>query len=285
MAIVPLVQNAAAGVETGVLTPIQRAQDYVDSLVSKNILKPKGMQGIEGFVFDYVGDEQVRLENEITDHYSESNLAIQDHIAKKPARLVLRGFVSELVLPASNSGIGGLLTTLQNKLGVVPAYLGKYTPSAVQQLSKAVTQAQSYANTANLYLARARNVVGFFAGAAAVPTRQQAAFDKLSSLRETGWLCTVETPWHIFNNMAIEILSFVQPEDSRSASDISVTLKEIRTVDVVSVPNITATHGGRSAFQAQPQVNNGRISGAPSSLGSVFPPTNSLKLPLVVPFA
>jgi len=270
--------QVASAVQVGssaVYSSISSVQNYVNGVNSQYVLNPHGMKGIAGFVFDYEGDDQVVLESDITDHFAENNYAVQDQIALKPYKITLRGFVSELILPATSQGLFGALTTLQTSIATVPAYLGKYTPQALQKLqgtaSKAISQVQNYANTAAQYLNQAKNIAAFFGGGTGAPTKQQQAFVALSQLRDRRQIFNVLTPWKLFEGMAIETLVFVQPKDSKTMSDISVTMKQMRFVDVASSQNITATHAGRAGFQYQPQNSNGATPGTPV-------PTNLLSL-------
>src|ERR1035437_4411399 len=143
-------------------------QDFINGVSSKYVLNPYGMKGIAGFVFDYEGEDRLSLESEISDHYAEDNSSIQDHIALRPYKVTLRGFVSELLLPGVGTGIFGQLTQLQQKLGTTGAYLGKYTPQGLQKLqgqaSKAVNQIQNYANEASQYLNQAKNIAQLLGG-------------------------------------------------------------------------------------------------------------------------
>lgn len=259
-------QAAQAG-SSSVYNTISSVQNYINGVSGKYILNPHGMKGIAGFVFDYEGDDQIMLESDITDHYAEDNSSVQDHIALKPYKITLRGFVSELILPSTGQGVFGALTTLQSKMGTVNAYLGKYTPQALQKLqgnaSRAVSQVQNYANTASQYLNQAKNIAALFGGGTGAPTKQQQAFVALASLRDQRQIFNVLTPWSLLPGMAVETLVFVQSKDSKTRTDISVTMKQMRFVDVQSSQNTTATHGGRAGFQYQSKTNLGLTSGTP----------------------
>lgn len=265
---------------------ITSVQNYVNGVGSKYILNPHGMKGIAGFVFDYEGDDQISLESDITDHFAENNSSVQDHIALKPYRIVLRGFVSELFLPGTNTGLFGALTTLQSKMGTVNAYLGRYTPQALQtlqgSLSKAASTVQNYANTAAQYLNQAKNLASFFPVGGKVTinengvvtttgilTRQQSAFVALASLRDTRQIFNVLTPWTLIEGMAIESLVFIQSKESKSKSDIAVTMKQMRFVDIQSSPNVMANTLGRANFQNQGPINLGSTAGTPVTFPAV----------------
>lgn len=233
---------------------------YVDSLTSRYLIKPKSVSGIGGFLFDYEGEDTTELHADITDHYAENNTAIQDHVARNPTHLTLRGFVAELVYKP-NAGILGAINSIQNRLTTVPAYLGKYTPGAVANIQKVATQASNVGNQINQAIARVKNVVGFFGNSAPGQTKQQAAFNKLSALWETNQMMIVETPFGIFGNMLIEDLLFVQGDETKYWSDVTVKLKAMRfaSTETASID----FKSGRAAPQAESQINKGSTKGTP----------------------
>ena len=247
---------------------LQDGQNYLNTIANKYIVKPKTAAGIGGFVFDYEGETTLTYQAEITDHYLESNDPVQDHIAQRPVRLVLRGFVSELAQKAP-AGVLGALTTIQNKLTAVPAYLGKYTPGAIQGIQKSLTTAQNTVNQINLGLSKVQNIVGLLPGAAPQKSKQQKAFAQLQSLWLSRQVLTVQTPYTYFSSMAIESLTFIQPDETTSWSDISVTLKQLRFVEVAVTPT-TNTYAGRSAYQRALQSAQGKTTGTPVAQSVLF---------------
>jgi len=123
-----------------------------------------------------------------------------------------------------------------------------------------VTVAQNTVNNINLALAKVQNIVGFLPGAAPQKSKQQAAFAKLVGLWQSRQIFTVETPWQYFDSMVIESISFIQPEETKSMTDISITLKQMRFVQVQTVQS-SNTFGGRAALQRQTQVSQGKTQG------------------------
>lgn len=242
------------------LNAVQNGRNYLDTLTNRYIVKPKTAKGIAGFVFDYEADSQVVMQAEITDHFVENNTAVQDHIALRPLKIVLRGFVGELV-QLKTSGILGALNLLQNKLTTVPAYLGHYTPQALGKVQNALTQAQSTVNKIDRGLARVKNLVGLFDKAAQGPTKQAKAYSHLEGLYLSRQVFLVETPWKSFDNMVIENLAMIQDETTRFVTDVSVTLKQMRFVEVQTITANEETFGGRASQQRQGQTDKGRTKG------------------------
>ncbi len=241
---------------------LQDGNNYINSAANKYIVKPKNLKGINGFVFDYEGETNLTLQADITDHFLETNDPVQDHIAIRPIKITLKGYVGELVQKAPQ-GLVGALASIQNRLTTVPAYLGRYTPSALSTIQKSITQAQNTVNTINQGLARVQNIIGLFPGATPQKSKQQKAFAQLQSLYLTRQVFTLDTPYGPFDSMVIETLTFVQPEDTKYWSDITVTLKQLRFVDTQSVQATSGAFGGRGAQQRQDLTSQGKTKGTP----------------------
>lgn len=274
--------SSVSPLTTSAYDNINTVQTFLNGLTSKYLLQPQGLGGISGFLFDALGDEEAEGHSDITDHYAEDNSAVQDHIAVNPLRITMRGFVSELTMPAIGGGIGALLSTLSIKMGTVPAYLGQYTPQALQtlqgSLTKAVQTANNYANQVAQYLNQAKSALAIFGNASSATTRQSGAYTQLFSMWQQRFVFSIVTPWTSLDNMAIENIYFIQPKETPSMTDISVTMKQLRFVGVDSAANTTANSQGRAQAQNQPQTVTGSASGAPVLIADVLGNSNSLGL-------
>lgn len=264
----------AAASKYNPLNMIASGRSYLDTLANKFILKPANAKGLAGFVFDYEGDTTVIHQSEITDHYSEQNTFVNDQAAQKPARIVLRGFVGEIVANA-DLGVLGAIAAFQGKLTTLDAILGKYTPGSVQKIQALATQATQVVNKIDNAISRAQNLVGLFVGAAVAPTKQQKAYQQLYALWSNNIVFTLDTPFTYFRSVMIESMTFVQDETTKEWSEISVTVKEVRFTGVtVQGPGMSAqlaaqTQMGRSVYQSQAQTNKGKAQGLFSSFGKV----------------
>lgn len=272
------------------LGQIENGKSYLDSLATKYVVRPKTAKGIAGFVFDYEGETRLRQEAESTDHFAEDNTAIQDHIAQKPVRLTLRGFVAELSVTPTN-GILGALNVVQNVLTTVPAYLGHYTPQALNTVNAALTQSQSVINQINTGLARAKNIVGLLGKGAPGKTKQELAYARLAALgfpdpnatvsgqgpaNRTPHIFVVSTPYKVFDNMMLETLDMVQNEETKFWSDVTVTLKQMRFAETSTIPNLLSNYSGRAGLQAQPQTDKGKTPGTPASPSLLYQGVHSI---------
>ena len=248
------------------LKQIASGSAYLDDLANQYILKPLGATGIGGFVFDYEGETSVRISSDITDHYTESNEAIQDHIALKPPTITLRGFVSELSYAPPM--VQAAIQAIADRLGVAAAFLTPYSPGMQQSITKAANQAISAINSIDQAVNRAENLAGLFTAPGA--TRQQQAYQKLKSLWQSKQIFTCQTPFEYFPMVAIETAVFIQPDETKYQSDIVVTLKQIRTAQVSTVPFDNTVFAGVLNLQAQDNVDPGKTAGTPKATSTMY---------------
>lgn len=239
---------------------ISDARNYADDRVDA-ILQPKTAQGINGFLFDIPREENIELNSDVTDHFTEDNSFINDHVVNRPIEVTLTGFHGELLFERP-SGIAGAAQQLQNRLETVEAYLGERTPGFIQQTQDVVNQTQNAITTINQTIDRVQNVVGLFEGAVSLEeTRQGQAYAQLNTLRENKIPVTLQTPWTYFDNMIITNISFIQPENSADISEISVTLKEFRVAEVRTRDFSDNSAPSRNDIQSTDPENVGQVRG------------------------
>lgn len=188
--------------------------------------------GVSGFIFDIIGVEEMMLDSEITDHYSEDNMSVQDQIALRPEQFTLSGYVGELALNPVNP-YTNILTTLQ-AFGTVPAMISIFSPQASQVYNRLSTIASNGQNIIN----KAANIYSLFSDLSTTTDKQTNAFQYFYNMWLSRQLCEVETPWGIFENMAILNVRAKQDEITRVISDFSVTFKMMR---FASTNQVTAT--------------------------------------------
>ena len=223
----------------------------IQSLLNQAIVSPLNAFGLGGFVFDIDGDSTTTMQADITDHYTEDNSPIQDHIAIRPLRVTLKNYQGEL----SSTSIGANNTFLQNvnqKLTTLTSYLPTLTQGAsyVQQILNnnqsltSIDSAQAVTNASNLW-ALVKNMNPNL-------TKQQQAYQYFKALHQQKILISVQTPHEFLSNMAIESIVAIQDETTKYLSTFILTLKQIRIVTVKTVSALFTTN------QSNPQtVNNG----------------------------
>ena len=255
------------------------ASDYLNRLTSSVKMKPKGMDGIGGFLFDYESETSVTLAAEITDHYAENGTVLNDHRVTKPLKVTLRGFIGEVIF-RKQAGLTGLISLMQSKLGVVNAYLGHYTPQALNKVQAVLTQSQTVINKVNDYADKTKNIVSMFQKGAPGQTKQQKAYASLKAMFEAGTLFTIEknrspkisvnTPWTLLDDMMIETVVFTQGEDTKYATDISVTLKQVRLAETQTGTVDPTQFQARAQDQSAPQADKGITKGSTANVSALL---------------
>ncbi len=230
--------------------------------------------GVAGFLFDVVDDDGAELESDITDHYIEDNTAIQDHIALRPETVTVTGRVAELVrsVPVTSP-----VTRVTNPLPLIPDLMPTLAPGS-QEREDAELLAQTEGDAVIQF---AEDLYGFYQFQSRQQpgqTKQSYVYGYIYQLWKGRQLFSVETPWGIFENMAILSASAKQGPESRSVSEFTITFKKIRVARTINVlPGLLEQRAvfdqnnagnldflaGRSAFQQAPRVENGIVGQAP----------------------
>lgn len=238
-------------------------------------------------LFNYEGEQTASIESDITDHFVEDNTAIQDQIALRPETITTQGFIGEL----NNVAPFGLQTA--QKLADSLVSIGAYTPGlsitailayneafyAYQIANSAVTTAVSTWATVS-GVGQGEAVIGANGVQSGVllnltQTKQQVFFQQFYGYWRSRTLFLVQTPWAVFENMAIKSLRAIQDAETRMITDFEVTFKMIRyaSTQTVATAPVFQNAQGQLFYQAQPKVNLGTqtVSPAPgaSVLGSI----------------
>ena len=220
--------------------------DTLAADIQSYIVAPMAAFGLAGFIFDIEGESVAQISAEITDHYSEDNKAIQDHIARKPKSITLKGYVGEVVFKP-NESILGTIQNVAQKLVSVASYL--------PQISAAASEAQqafsSAAGIGSLSLSSVsddyslvKNLLGSFGETA----NQQNAYKYFVSLWQQGTLMGVQTPWEFMPNMVIESITAIQTEGTKYITDFAVKYKELRFAQTQ-----TAAYNASAYLNSTPQ--------------------------------
>lgn len=215
---------------------------------------PQDFQGgIGGFLFSMPLEENLELESQITDYLIEENSSVEDNIALSPLRMTLTGVVAELVY--SNKEADLFYSTLKNKLGVLDIITPLFSNQMQQFISNAnlkYKQLQNAYEQANDIYSQLNNVFG--SSLDNDMNAQQKAFSFFYSTWRARNLVTVETPWAIFGDCAIEGVSFKQGSQSTEKTELSVKLKVLNFAKTKSSLYFGVL-GGRSAGQSSNQSN------------------------------
>lgn len=229
---------------------------------------PSTAQPPPSFLFNYEGEQSAQLDSDITDHYIEDNTALQDQIALKPPIVNTHGFIGELndIAPPALAPV----KALADKLTIVSAYTPSLSASALVAYNTAFQLYQTAQNAANTAISAWSSINGtggesVVTGNSSQPlivapnqTKQQLAFQQLFGYWQSRTLFTVQTPWAIFQNMAIKSMRPVQDADNLYITTFEMSFKQIRIAQTSTVSGTIGSNlQGRAALQAQSLTNLG----------------------------
>ncbi len=231
----------------------------------QNAINPDGSESTAqpppSFLFDYEGEQSAQLESDITDHYIEDNTAIQDQITLKPVVISTHGFIGELndIAPAVLAPV----KAIADKLTIVSAYTPALSASALIAYNTAFQLYQVAQNAINSSVAAWSSINGtggesVISGSSTNPislapnqNKQQKAFQQLYGYWQNRTLFTVQTPWAVFQNMAIKSMRPIQDSETRFITNFEMSFKQIRFAETQTVSGTIGTNQqGRASLQA-----------------------------------
>jgi hypothetical protein len=283
------ITNVATALSNLILVSPQKVQGYQPQSLANPNGQPQYSQ--PALLFHYEGENTVHLQSDITDHYVEDNTALQDQISRKPEEISVHGFIGELNdFDGTIYGVPGALQiakTVADKLTTISAYTPSLSATALIAYNNALQLYQVTTNTANAAVNAWASIIGGGAGGESVigsaglqslpnQTIQQLMFQQFYGYWQNLTLFTVQTPWAIFQNMAIKDLTSIQDDKTSMITDFNITFKMIRIAKTQSTSLIASNSQGRLFAQASPNVNNGTSSPAASitsqsALASAYP--------------
>lgn len=229
------------------------------------IIRVSNAPGISGWVFDVPRGETITLTSEATDHYTEDGSFLSDHIVLKPIQITLSGFVGNLVYRVPQKGsVEYAADQAASKLLAVNSFLGPLTQGATQKAAAIVSQASYLANQVNALKKKGSNVVDFFKNGLngnKEPDPQTVAYHDLKALWKSKQIVSLQTYWEFFPTMSIVNITAQHDDLTDDYTDISVTLKELRLVNVETVPISEDLFQAPDTLQGESTTDKGKISG------------------------
>ncbi len=269
--------TAATAIASVILVTPQTVVGYAPQNPATSDGSVSVSQSAPAFLFNYEGEQTVALKSDITDHYVEDNTAVQDQIALRPIMITTHGFIGEL----NNVPPFGLQTlkTVADKLTGIVAYAPKATISAQIAYNEALIAYQTAVNLKNAAVSAWSSVSNAITGSdgnsvidnegdlipGSMQNEQQKAFQQLYGYWNNRTLFTVQTPWAVFQNMAIENLRAIQGEETAVISDFELSFKQIRNA-FSAFSGIPTSFAGRAASQSAKLTNQGTSTGTPTSV-------------------
>ena len=187
-------------------------------------------------IFNYEGEQTSILQSDITDHFVEDNTAINDQIALRPEEITTSGFIGELndISPAAFLG----LQQVADKLTTISGYAPQLSVTALNAYNEAVFAYNTAAAVVNSAVSSWSSIIGAqgetvigstgITSQALIQNKQQTAYNQFYGYWRNRTLFTVQTPWAVFQNMAIKSLKAVQSAETNVITDFEITFKIIR---------------------------------------------------------
>lgn len=238
---------------------------------------PSTMQPPPAFLFNFEGEQTVTLDSDISDNFIEDNTAIQDQISLKPVVITTQGFISELnnVTPT----VLQPLKSIANSLTTIGAYAPGISVTAQLAYNESFQLYQVGVNAFNSAVSAWSSVSGgqsqtvitgeedAFFPIALQPNqnKQQTAFQMFYGYWVRRTLFTIQTPWAVFQNMAIKTIRPTQGEDTVTFTNFECTFKQIRTAQTSLTAPQSSVSQGQLSSQSSDLTNQG-TSTPPSSI-------------------
>lgn len=236
-----------------------------------------GATGIAGFKFHVPQTEMVNFENEVTDHYTDTNSAIQDHIVQKPITITVSGLVGDYFY--SNNEIEDMVALITPTLALVKEFLPNITDKTVKRLTDAQSSHINLPNIQipdeNVYLQLRSeknfefNIVDLFKlfqNLYKIKSAQTRAFIFFECLWKSRARFSVETTWKRYDNMIVQRVQ-AKRDNNADITEFSITFKQISLVGVYTE---TIEQSANRMIQARsPIANKGLENGAYVDIKSV----------------
>lgn len=238
---------------------LKKGMEAVKKTVKTYFIKPKGA---DDYIFmDIIGEQKMKLESDVSDHFVESNVAYQDQISLKPMYFTVSGEVGELVYYQTDK--------VQTNVGYVAQKLTNVA-SFLPSVSKTFNQARDKVLKALQWVDTADNLYTRLSHLNPDANKQQKAYLYLLSWwQQRTPIDVVESPWNTLQNYVITNVEFTQPKDTVDKSYITITFKEFRTTDLKVTKFDAKKYQGRAGFQKAPNVEQGQTTGRKSTLAYI----------------
>lgn len=222
------------------------------------------------FVFHYEGENTATLDSDITDHYAEDNTSIQDQIALAPALISTQGYIGELnnILELPSGAAGQIASTAISKLTPLAQFAPGLSVTAQNAYNEAFFAYQIAQSLRNTLVSGLSSITGTGGESVIGPnglslqpnqSKQQTAFQMFYAYRATRTLFTVQTPWAVFQNMAIKTLKATQTGETSMITDFEVTFKQMQFASAIEITiySDNSTFSGRLQQQGAPITDLG----------------------------
>ena len=200
------------------------------------------------FIFDLKKDYKLNLNSDITDHYVEDNVAIQDHIGLKPLIIEVNGVIGEITLKDTkidetkdndDSTIFNEVDSYLNRMGSLTSFAPNIVNQAMDIYETVRFGYQTVNGLINTFTKddnekKASTYTEKYDEDVIAKTQQFKWIDWFKRQWQNRASFTIITPYGKFDNMYIMDLSASQPEQTRYLTNLSIKFKHIRKANIIS---------------------------------------------------
>jgi hypothetical protein len=264
--LVPQISQAASALSNlALISPIQNYGYGPISSLGASFGQAIG----NGWVFTYEGENTFEASAETTDHYIETNSAVNQHIALAPEVITVHGYKGEIENLFPSLVIAGL--PVQSVLGAISNFSPSFSVSATNTINQANQVYQEATAAANAGVG-AWNTLNGGNGPNVITgqgitlgenqNNQQSLFAQIygyfrQQIDQTNpILFNVQIPWAIVTPCALIRMRAIQEETTNTMTDFFLTFKLMRFVST-SIDNLVSV--GRAANYSSPLSQNGTI--------------------------
>lgn len=199
------------------------------------------------FIFDLKKDYKYTLSSDITDHYVESNVAIQDHIGLRPIMLEVVGCISEVNLvdtkqdKVAKKEKGNMFNSIDSYLNRMGS-LTSFAPNITNQALNVYNTAKYVYGTANKFINMVKKNDKESKKNIYTEQYDEEVIKQTKQFKWINWFTTqwknrasftIVTPYGVLKDMYIMDLNAVQPETTRYVTNLNIKFKQIRKAKVI----------------------------------------------------
>ena len=227
--------------------------------IGEAIVEFASQTGIAGFKFNLPKREQVKMQSDITDYYTDLNSPVQDHIARKPIEITMNGLQGDYFYSANP--FEDAIATITPVLALVKEFIPKFPDNTKSYLADKYKGVTGNSNTPKALQTPIHqkdittlDVFTLFQDLYKLKSAQTRAFLFFEALWKSEALFTVETTWKRYENMAIVNITPLRDENA-DITDFTVTFKQMQFTNVLVTTFENAI--GRAKNQYEPVTDKG----------------------------
>lgn len=243
-------------------------QDNIN--IGEAVVNVLSSTGIAGFKFHLPETEQVNMESNITDYYTDSNSVMQDHIARAPVTIMVNGMQGEYFYSVNE--IEDLLANVTPVLSLVKQFAPKLSSATMQIKQNWAKYQESQQGLAAYYATFDKGIplnqslnnlwndlngvdlFQLFQNLYKLKSAQTRAFLFFEALWKSQAVFSVETTWKRYDNMLIQKVTPIR-DSNADITEFSVIFKQMNFAQ--SRYESLNNAAGRTRQQLLKQVNKG----------------------------